>query len=389
MMTDEKEDKHQQGRTSRRRGKGEGSIYYDKKNQRYVGSFYAGDGRRRYVYGKSEKEAREKLRDIQYAEKQGMLATGPTQTLKQYLVYWIEEVHKPTIRVSTYIRYRTILEKHLLPALGHIQLRKLTIQHIQRLYASKLQEGLSARTIRLIQAVLHKALENAVRENLVSRNICDVVTLPRSTKYEVQTLTSEQARLFLQAVRGQQLEALLTLALTTGMRHGEMLGLHWRDINFEDRSLQVRRSVGRVGGYGYVEAEPKTPKSRRQITLPQFVIDSLKQHRAHQLEARLRVGDAWQDRDLVFCNTHGGFLDSGRNLIKFQTFLSELGLPRMRLHDLRHSAATLLLGMGVHPKVVQELLGHSHISMTMDTYSHVLPGMQQEAMDKWDSQFGG
>jgi integrase len=372
-----------------RRGKGEGSLYYDQKNNRHVGCFYTQDGKRRYVYGKTEKEAREKLRDAQYAEKQGMLATGPKQTLKHYLEYWIEDVHKPTIRVSSYIRYRTILENHLLPTLGHIQLGKLTIQHVQKLYASKLKEGLSARTIHLIHAVLHKALENAVRENLVSRNIGDFVTLPRSTKYEVQTLTNEQAHVFLQAVRGQQLEALLTLALTTGMRHGEMLGLRWSDINFEGRSLQVRRTVSRIGGHGYVEAEPKTPNSRRKITLPQFVIDVLKQHRTHQLETRLSVGDAWQDRDLVFCNTRGGFLDSGRNLKKFQALLAEVGLPQMRLHDLRHSAATLLLGMGVHPKVVQELLGHSHIGLTMDTYSHVLPGMQQDAMDKWDNHFGG
>jgi integrase len=200
-------------------------------------------------------------------------------------------------------------------------------------------------------------------------------------------LSEEQARMLLAVACGHRLEALLTLALTTGMRRGELLALRWQDINFDNKSLHILRTLNRLVGYGFIETEPKTSKSRRKIILPDFVIDMLKQHRAHQLEERLKAGVEWQDHDLVFSNTHGGFLQPDRLREMLQKLLKEAGLPYMRFHDLRHSAATILLSMGVHPKVVQELLGHSAISMTMDTYSHVLPSMHQEAMEKMDETF--
>jgi len=146
--------------------------------------------------------------------------------------------------------------------------------------------------------------------------------------------------------------------------------------------------MNRIVGHGYVESETKTSKGRRKIMLPLFVVEALKQHRTRQLEARLRAGTGWQEHDLVFCNIRGGYLDPGNLLRMFHALVKEACLPPLRFHDLRHSAATILLGMGVHPKVVQELLGHSQIGMTMDTYSHVLPSLQKEAMDKWDDLFG-
>ena len=191
----------------------------------------------------------------------------------------------------------------------------------------------------------------------------------------------------MEIARGHRLEALLTLALTTGMRRGELLALRWQDINFDTKSLHIVRTLSRLVGYGFIETEPKTSKSRRKIILPGLVLDLLKQHRAHQLEERLKAGAQWHDHDLVFSNTHGGFLIADRLREMLQQLLKEAGLPYIRFHDLRHSAATLLLGMGVHPKVVQELLGHSAISMTMDTYSHVLPSMHQQAMEKMDERF--
>jgi integrase len=235
--------------------------------------------------------------------------------------------------------------------------------------------------------MLHKALDHAVRWGLVPRNVCDAVSLPKKTRHEMQPLTEKQARQLLIAARGHSLEGLLTLAVTTGMRSGELLALKWQDINFDTGSLHIRRTMGYISGRGYLEFEPKTSRSRRKIVLPPFVCEALKQHRTRQLEARLKAGDRWQDRDLVFCNIYGGYLDPAHLRQRFDKLLKEADLPDVRFHDLRHSAATILLSMGVPAKVVQEILGHSQISMTMDIYSHVLPDMQQEAMDKMDELF--
>ncbi|MFL5707084.1 MAG: tyrosine-type recombinase/integrase [Ktedonobacteraceae bacterium] len=372
---------------AKQRGHGEGSIY-QRSDGRWAASITLEGRKRKTFYGKTRKEVQEKLQMALHEQKQGMLATGPQQTLKHYLEHWLEEVHKPTIRVSTYVNYRRFLDNHILPELGHLHLSKLTPQKVQAFYAQKLKEGLAPGSVRDIHMVLHKALENAVRWRLVGRNVCDDVSPPRQVKHEIQSLTEEQAHKLLQVAQGHKLEGLITVALATGMRRGELLGLRWQDINFEDRSLQIRRTMARLGKEGVVASQPKTQKSKRKIVLPQFVVEVLKQHHIRQLETRIRVGTVWEENDLVFCNGFGRFLDQGQLHVMFQNFLKEAGLPPMRFHDLRHSAATFLLGMGVHPKVVQEILGHSNISMTMDTYSHVLPSLQGDAMDKMNDLFG-
>ncbi len=394
-MTDEEkthEEKTSRSRKQKRRGKGEGSIYPDKKNDRWVGSFFTGDGKRRYVYGKTQEEAREKLRAAQHADKQGLLATGTQQTVKQFMEYWLEEVHKPTIRISSYIRYRGILDNHILPALGHIRVQKLTVQHVESFYARLAKEESSARSIKVVHAVLHRALAHAVYLNLVSRNVCDIAkkSLPRQSRYEIHTLTKEQAQRLLEEVRGnQQLEALLTLAITTGMRRGELVALRWSEIHFEERYLQVLRSARRAGrtGYGLQITEPKTASGRRKIVLSTFLLEVLKRHHASQEERRQATGNAWIANDLVFCGQYGEYLNPNRPSLWLKRLLKDAGIGPMRFHDLRHSAATLLLAMGVHVKVVQELLGHSTVAMTLNVYSHVLPTLQQDAMDKLSGLF--
>ena len=369
-----------------RRGHGEGSVYR-RQDGRWAASITLDDHKRKTFYGKSRKEVLEKLKVALHEQQQGTLATGPQQTLKQYLEQWLEEVHKPTIRLSSYAKYRKLLDNHILPALGHIQIQKLTPQQIQSFYTKKLKDGLSATTIHVIHAVLHNALENAVRWGIISRNACDVISPPRQTRHEIQPLTKEQVQQLLKKARGHRLEALLTVAVTTGMRRGELIGLKWQDIDLEERTLYIRRTVDRITKNGYVESEPKTAQSRRKVMLPLFVVEVLKQHRAHQEQLRQQAEASWQEHGLVFCNTHGGYFHPGHLYEMFQTLLRDAALPPMRFHDLRHSAASILLGMNVHPKVVQELLGHSQIGMTMDTYSHVLPSMQKDAMDKLDDYF--
>ncbi|MGB8345096.1 MAG: tyrosine-type recombinase/integrase [Ktedonobacteraceae bacterium] len=373
-------------KTMAKRGHGEGSIY-QRKDGRWAASISVEGGKRKTFYGATRKEVQEKLRIALNEQKQGILATGPQQTVKQYLEQWFEDVHKPTLRITSYARYGTLLRKHILPVIGHIQLQKLTAQQVQALYTRKVKEGMAPKTIQNIHGLLHKALDNALKWGLVPRNVCDAVSTPRLAHHEIHPLTKEQAQQLVEEIRGHQLEALIVVALVTGMRQGELFALRWQDISFDDKTLQVCRTVSHLTRFGYVENEPKTSRGRRMIVLPAFIIDLLKQHRERQAQARLKAGNKWIDKGLVFCNTHGDYLHPDYLMLRFHRLFDELGLPRIRFHDLRHSAATILLSIGIHPKVVQELLGHSQIGMTLDIYSHVLPSLQKEAMGKLDELF--
>jgi integrase len=370
----------------KRHGHREGSIYL-RKDGRWVAEITLEDGNRKQFYRKTRKEAFEALQKALHEQKQGILATGPQQTMKQYLDDWLENVHKPTLRDNSYILYRMLISKHILPAIGHIQLQKLSPQQVQALYARKLQEGYAASTVRAIHRLLHKALSDAVRWNLVSINVCDRVKQPRSAKHNIQPLTKEQAQTLLEAAKGHSLEGLLTLALATGMRRGEILSLRWQDIDFLEKCLYIHHTVNRIGKKGLVESEPKTATSKRKVILPQFVIEALHQQYTLREEIRAKAGAEWRELDLVFSNSLGGYIEPSNLRVMFKRVLKSAGLPDMRFHDLRHSAATLLLSMGAHPKLVQELLGHSNISITMDTYSHVLPSMHREMMDGLDDFF--
>jgi integrase len=297
---------------AKQRGHGEGSIY-QRKDGRWAASLTLEGGKRRTFYGKTRKQAYDKLKRAQHELQQGMLATGPKQTVKQYLEYWLEEVHKLTVKPATYIKYRSLLNRHVLPVLGHVQLQKLSQEHVQSLYTLKQKEGLSAKTIRLVHGILHKALDDAVRWERINRNVCDLVSQPRPVRYEIQALNAEQAHKLLEVVKGEhRLEGILMLALVTGARRGEILALRWHDVDLEQRTLQIRRTVARLQGLGYVETEPKTVKGMRQIILPDIVIDVLRRQRIYQNEARLKAGVDWQDKDLIFSNKFGGYLDPSK-----------------------------------------------------------------------------
>jgi integrase len=366
---------------------GEGSVY-KRSDGRHSGFITLENGKRKYFYGKTEKEVLKKIRQAIYEREQGTLATGSQQSVKQFLEYWLEKVHKTNIRVSTYEEYVLIVRKHLVPALGHLRLQKLTAQHVHSLYAQKLEEGLSPARVRVIHAVLHGALKHAVRTDLVARNVSEKVDVPSIEKHEIQPLAPEQAQLLLEKVSEHRLGALLTVALTTGMRQGELLALRWQDVDLKSGELQVRRSVRYRGKRGFLESKPKTESGVRRVTLPDFVIEVLKQHRVSQLEARLQAGTLWIERDLVFCRPDGDFIKSPTLRYQFVRLLEKAGLSRMRFHDLRHTAATLLLGMGVEMRVIQDILGHSNMATTANIYAHVLPAMQQEAMGKMDRLLG-
>ncbi|MBI4491737.1 MAG: site-specific integrase [Chloroflexi bacterium] len=368
-----------------RRGHGEGSIH-QREDGRWVAVVDQGwkDGKRqrKYLYGETRREVSEKLKAALHDQAAGLPLPSERQTVGQFLERWLEDSAKPNVRPRTFTRYHDLLTLHAIPTLGKRPLAKLSAQDLQALYGQKLDQ-LAARTVGHLHRVLHCALRDALRWGLVARNVCDAVQPPKVARPEMQVLAPEQARQLLAAADGEPLEALYVLAVTAGLRQGELFGLKWQDLDLEAGRLQVRRTLGRVRKQGFLESEPKSARSRRSITLTPLAIGALRHHRARQLEQRLAVGSAWEDRGLVFCNAVGRPLEPS-NLLRrsWRPLLKKAGLPRIRFHDLRHTAATLLLAQGVHPKIVQEMLGHSTISLTLDTYSHLLPNLQDEAAAK-------
>ncbi len=392
-MTDEEKtnnEKQPQKRGKRRpRAHGTGSVFQrkDRKGKQWVAQLVLENGKTKQSYHNTQGEAATALNEMLYEQRHGTLVTEKDQTVKQQLEHWIENVHKHSVRISTYAEYRRIIDKYIIPGLGHYKLQRLTTHQVEVFYTQRIDEGLSANYVKIMHAILHQALDHAVRNNLVIRNVCDSAKLPRIPRHEIQALTQEQAQQLLEEAKGHTLEALLTLAVVTGMREGELLALRWSDIDLEKGYLQIRRTVRRVFQRGLIESEPKTASSRRKIVLSPFLVEVLKQHRIRQLEARLQAGSAWKENNIVFCNPYGEFRDPAAVIKAFKKLLVDAGLPVMRFHDLRHSAATLLLTMGVHAKVVQELLGHSSISITLNIYSHVLPSLQKDAVDKMSDLF--
>jgi integrase len=369
----------------RRRANGEGSIT-QLPDGRWMARLDCGwsDGRRvrRAFFARTRAEAAGKLSKALADRDRGLPVALPKQTVVQFLSRWLDESVTTSVRPRTATRYRELVELHILPTLGRTSLTKLTPQDLRQLYAAKLAEGLAPRTVGHIHRVLHHALGQALRWDLVARNVCDAVDPPRVTRTEIRALNPDEARHFLAAAVDDPLEALYVLALTTGMRQGELLGLKWQDIDLDNGALQVRRTIGRVRGQGFVESEPKSAKGRRHIALAPSTTNALRRHRERQFAERLTAGMVVGGESFVFCNGLGRPIEPQNLLYRsFHKLLQRADLPRMRFHDLRHSAASLLLSMGIHPKVVQELLGHSQISLTLDTYSHVLPGLQRQAVD--------
>jgi integrase len=280
------------------------------------------------------------------------------------------------VRLTTYQGYERIVRLHIKPTLGRVKLQNLTPTHLRGLYRERLEAGLAPRMVQLIHTTLHKALKEAAADGLVPRNVAGLVRAPRPAGQETNPLTPEQARALLKTASSERLAALYVLAVTTGMRQGELLGLKWEDIDLNAGTLRVRRTLSTAIGGGFGFSPPKTAKGRRNIRLPESALSSLRNHREAQLEKRDGITGLWEDHGLVF-TTHVGTPISRQDLItrSFKPLLQRAGLPNIRFHDLRHTCATLLLCRGVHAKLVQELLGHATISVTLDTYSHVLPSM--------------
>src|SRR5262245_47548848 len=374
-------------------------------------------------------EAAKGLRDALKASEQGTLLADERQTVPEFLTRWLHDVARTRVRPRTFAGYADAIDRHISPHLGRIRLAKLTPQDLQAWLATLEALGVSAGRRRYARVVLRTALNTAVRWRLVTINAAALIDAPRSISREIRTLNPDEAKALLTASREHPLDAFLNVAVGCGLRLGEALGLQWADVELEAGTLQVRRAVQRFGGdakarrpllaelkrlraalkatprnaetagararlieelhavrkaFALVKTsihitELKSARSRRTIALPAIAVTALRARRVRQLEQRLAAGGRWHDGGFVFTSAIGTPLE-GRNVTRqFKALLTAAGLPSIRLHDLRHSSATLLLAQGVNPRVVMETLGHSQVSLTLNTYSQVLPALQQDA----------
>lgn len=306
---------------------GSGSVF-QRKDGRWEAKFKVEEtGKYKSLYARTEKEAYKKLEEALFQQKQGILATGPQQTVEQFLTYWLEDVEKPTVEISTYVNNRIIVYKYLIPGLGHIKLQKLTIQQVQTFYSRKLKDGTAASRIGQFQGVLHKALTYARRTKLVSINVTDDVQVPKRVEYDGPVLSPEQARLLLQEARKKDLEVQIALGVAMGMRIGEILGLRWSDIDLVKGTLRIPRTLNYLAKYHFIETRGKTKASRRNMLLPRFLIVLIKKHATLQLEKKEQAGTKWIDRDLVFSNNMGVILSLRRFIDGFIGCFQMPGYP--------------------------------------------------------------
>jgi integrase len=368
-----------------RRGRGEGTVYR-RTDGRWEAAFGFSGRRQRYV-GRSQREVRTKLAAARRALEQGIVLSGSSQRVEEYLAQWLEDSVRPSVRWTTHRAY-SLCMRRLIPLVGHLWLASLTPQAVQAAYAALLSRGLSRRSVEQTHTVLHRALRQAVLWGLVLRNPTEAVTVPRPSRREMHTLTEEEVGRLFRASQGHRLHALWVLLATTGLRLGDALGLLWNDIDFATGRLVVNRALQRQPGVGYVFVEPKTSRSRRTVYLAPGTLGVLVEHRRRQFEDQLAAGSEWNQTGLVFASPVGRPVDGTWAHKWFHRALDQARIPRIRIHDLRHTAATHLLSRGVHPKVVQELLGHSSISLTLDTYSHVAPALHAEVATHMQVLFG-
>jgi integrase len=425
------------GEQRKRRGHGEGGIYKRESDKMWVGSidlgYEGGKRQRKIVYGKTRAQVVGKLDTEKERSKQGIQATDERLTVGRFLGAWLEGI-KANVRPSTFESYSERLNVHIIPKIGSIKLAKLSPQIVERYVASELKTELSPKTVAYHLSILRMALNKAMRWGLVVRNVAKLVDAPRVPKFEVAPITPEQARKFLEALKGHPyavgdvvkfnrrvfecilthkaredcepdvspalwkptklqgkdcarqwaggstLECLFTTMLTMGLRRGEALGLRWADVDFVGRTLTVNQQITRVGGK-LVTSDPKTAGSKRVLELPDSLLSRIKQHRSQQLEDRMRAGNIWNETGLVFTTKVGTPHDPRRLKRVLDRVLKQAGLAHYRVHDLRHMCATLLLAQGVELKVVSEILGHSNIQTTANIYAAVLPNLKRQAAD--------
>ena len=355
-----------------RRANGEGSIWR-RTDGRWVGATYAatnrGGRKRVHVYGKTRAQARERLTELQRELDRGVRVPVENWTVQQYLDHWLATVVKPSRAPKTHQGYELVVRRHIGPGIGRKKLRMLAVHDVREMVLGLQQRGMGRRGVQFVHAVLRAGLQNAMRDELVTRNVAKLVQVP-APQYEVGTgLSPEQARKLLGAVRSDRLSALYVVAVYLGLRRGELLGLRWEDVDLDAETLQVVRTLQRVDGRLQL-LPPKTRTSRRTVPLPAPVVEALRVHKVAQGKERLAAGARWVDTGMVFTTTIGTPIEPDNLSRSWYQVRKVLDAPLPRFHDLRHTCVTLLLSEGVAPHIVQQIVGHSGIDVTMTIYAH-------------------
>ena len=402
----------------RRRANGEGSVW-QRKDGRYGYAAYvpttAGTIKRVQGYSRSREDARKRLTELIAQADQGIPMASESWTVAEYLTYWLRHVVREDRRPKTYQGYEGVVRLYLIPALGKKRLRKLSAQDVRAFITRVRQEcqcckhgwdalraaprccaladpeccqsRLSARMVQSIHAVLRNALECAVREEVVPRNVARLVKVPVPTYKVNRGLTSAQSRALLQAAAPQRLRALYVLALYLGLRRGELLGLCWENVDLDNEKLEVVQSLQRVGGELRLVA-PKTEDSARTVPLPLPCVEALREHRKRQFAERSDAWPDWEDHGLVFPSRRGTPMEPDNLRRSWYAIRKAAGLGETRFHDLRHTCVTLLLELGVPPHVVRDIVGHSDIEVTMTIYAHVSLDEKRKALRKLGDALG-
>lgn len=351
-------------------------------------------GKRRYhcktIRG-TKTQAKELATKLQAQVDAGTLNEPAKQTVAEFFTYWLDNTAARKVKPYTLDDYRRLGERYIKPSLGHVKLGALKPAHVQRLVTEMEAKGLAPRTVRYGHGVLRNALNKAVREGTIPANpaAAKLVDLPRNRRRELTVFSPPEARAFVEAAQEDRWAALWLLLIGSGARPGEALGLTWPD--YDGRAIRIQRTLvrDRRGG-GWKLQEPKTSRSRRSVPLPDVAVDALRTHRRRQAEEKLAAGPDYTDHGLIFADDHGEPLVwSEVCRLHWKGLLTQADLPQIRPYDLRHSCASLLLAQGVNPKIVAERLGHSTITLTLDTYSAVLPGLQEEATERLGAMLGG
>ncbi|MGB5925202.1 MAG: tyrosine-type recombinase/integrase [Dehalococcoidia bacterium] len=342
----------------------------------------------------TKRDAERTLREVLLSLERGSYVKPNKITLGELLRQWLKDYASMNTTDRTQESYTSIIERHLIPALARVSLVDLQAQHIQSYYAKKLSEGradgkggLSARSVVYHHRILSNALDYAVKMGLVVRNVAKVVEPPRVARVTMQTLSPEEVSRFLDVARDTDYYVYFATLLYTGLRRGELLALRWRNLDLGSGKLSVVETAYRLGSGEYRIKEPKTPHSRRTVVLPDSLVELLKAYRFDQELLRIQLGIGLNADDFVFIRPDGSPINPNAITLAFRRIIKRAGLKNIRIHDLRHTHATLMLKAGIHPKVVSERLGHANIGITLDIYSHVLPGLQEAAAEKFDRIF--
>lgn len=364
---------------------------------RWIGAFVLGyrDGKpvRRKVSAATASGAATRLRELREKHADTVLpVVGKPITVERWMNHWLTQVAPRRVRPTTLASYTSKVEQYINPLIGHHRLDQLTADHIEAAWDHLLTVGnpkaenptpLAPASVRQAHRILSRALKVAVQRNRLRRNPADgnAMDAPSVPEVEMKVLDVEQVRKVLDAAKGDRMEARWVVALALGLRQGEALGLRWQDVDLEDGVLRVRQAMQRVKGKGLVFGEPKSKRSKRDLALDSTVVSILRAHKKAQNAERLAAGTSWTDLGLVFTQPNGKPIDQGRDNKRWTALLEKAGVPRVRLHDARHSAATVALLSGASTRAVMDMLGHSQIAVTM-RYQHVVDEMKRDTATK-------